>query len=129
MIEKKNIENLDLWLKQNTSLKIEIISLVKFETGQSNPTFKIKSDKKNYVLRSKPNGNLLKGAHRIDREYKVMQSLENSQIPVPKMYGYCGDAEVIGSEFYIMEFVEGNHEVDPYLKDYNHLQKERIYDH
>ncbi len=79
MIAKKLIENLDLWLNQNTPLKIEIVSLVKFETGQSNPTFVIKSDEKNYVLRSKPKGNLLKGAHRIDREYKVMNSLKNSQ--------------------------------------------------
>ena len=129
MIEKQNIKNLGLWLKQNTLLQIEIISLVKFETGQSNPTFIIKSDKKNYVLRSKPKGTLLKGAHRIDREYKVMDSLKNSQIPVPKMYCYCRDVEVIGSEFYIMEFVEGNHEVDPFLKHYNNLEKENIYDH
>ncbi|MDC1133311.1 phosphotransferase family protein [Alphaproteobacteria bacterium] len=129
MIEKQNIKNLGLWLKQNTLLQIEIISLVKFETGQSNPTFIIKSDKKNYVLRSKPKGTLLKGAHRIDREYKVMDSLKNSQIPVPKMYCYCKDVEVIGSEFYIMEFLEGNHEVDPFLKHYNNLEKEKIYDH
>ena len=129
MIEKQNIKNLGLWLKQNTLLQIEIISLVKFETGQSNPTFIIKSDKKNYVLRSKPKGTLLKGAHRIDREYKVMDSLKNSQIPVPKMYCYCKDVEVIGSEFYIMEFLEGNHEVDPFSKHYNNLEKEKIYDH
>ena len=129
MIEKQNIKNLGLWLKQNTLLQIEIISLVKFETGQSNPTFIIKSDKKNYVLRAKPKGTLLKGAHRIDREYKVMDSLKNSQIPVPKMYCYCKDVEVIGSEFYIMEFLEGNHEVDPFLKHYNNLEKEKIYDH
>ena len=129
MIEKKIIKNLGLWLRKNTLLQIEIISLVKFETGQSNPTFIIKSDKKNYVLRSKPKGTLLKGAHRIDREYKVMDSLKNSQIPVPKMYCYCKDVEVIGSEFYIMEFLEGNHEVDPFLKHYNNLEKEKIYDH
>ena len=129
MIEKKYIKKLGLWLKKNTLLQIEIISLVKFETGQSNPTFIIKSDKKNYVLRSKPKGTLLKGAHRIDREYKVMDSLKNSQIPVPKMYCYCKDVEVIGSEFYIMEFLEGNHEVDPFLKHYNNLEKEKIYDH
>ena len=129
MIEKQNIKKLGLWLKQNTLLQIEIISLVKFETGQSNPTFIIKSDKKNYVLRAKPKGTLLKGAHRIDREYKVMDSLKNSQIPVPKMYCYCKDVEVIGSEFYIMEFLEGNHEVDPFLKHYNNLEKEKIYNH
>ena len=129
MIEKKNLKKLGLWLKKNTLLQIEIISLVKFETGQSNPTFIIKSDKKNYVLRSKPQGTLLKGAHRIDREYKVMDSLKKSQIPVPKMYCYCKDLEVIGSEFYIMEFIEGNHEIDPFLKDYNNLEKEKIYDH
>ena len=129
MIEKKIIKNLDLWLKQNTQLQIEIISLVKFETGQSNPTFIVKSDKKNYVLRSKPKGILLKGAHRIDREYKVMSSLQNSKIPVPRMYAYCRDARVIGIEFYIMEFVEGNNEVDPFMVHYNNSQKEKIYDH
>jgi aminoglycoside phosphotransferase (APT) family kinase protein len=129
MIEKKIIKKLNLWLKENTKLHIEVISLVKFEIGQSNPTYIIKSDKKNYVLRSKPKGSLLKGAHRIDREYKVMHSLRHSQIPVPKMYGYCKDSEIIGSEFYIMDFVEGNHEVDPFLKYYNNVQRKEIYDH
>ena len=72
MNQKTIINNLNLWIKKNTKLEINIDSLEKFEIGQSNPTYIIKSDNENYVLRSKPKGVLLKGAHRIDREYKVM---------------------------------------------------------
>ena len=129
MNQKTIINNLNLWIKKNTKLEINIDSLEKFEIGQSNPTYIIKSDNENYVLRSKPKGILLKGAHRIDREYKVMFSLKDSNIPVPKMYGYCEDLEIIGSEFYIMEFMEGNHEFNPLLINYNKLQKEKIYSH
>jgi aminoglycoside phosphotransferase (APT) family kinase protein len=99
MNQKTIINNLNLWIKKNTKLEINIDSLEKFEIGQSNPTYIIKSDNENYVLRSKPKGILLKGAHRIDREYKVMFSLKDSNIPVPKMYGYCEDLEIIGNEF------------------------------
>jgi len=129
MNQKNIINNLNLWIKKNIKLEINIVSIEKIEIGQSNPTYIIKSGNEKYVLRSKPKGVLLKGAHRIDREYKVMFSLKESNIPVPKMYGYCEDLEVIGSEFYIMEFVEGNHEFNPLLKNYNKLQKEKIYSH
>ena len=127
MNQKIMINNLNRWIKKNIKLEINIDSLEKFEIGQSNPTFIIKSNNENYVLRSKPQGELLKGAHRIDREYKVMFSLRESNIPVPKMYGYCQDTEVIGSEFYIMQCIEGNNEVDPFLKKYNNIEKENIY--
>ena len=75
------------------------IELKKFDVGQSNPTYLMKTDKQNYVIRSKPLGNLLKGAHRIDREYKVMSALESSRIPVSKMHAYCEDTSIIGTEF------------------------------
>ncbi len=97
MSVKNKINSINLWLKKNTSIDEQILSIKKFETGQSNPTFLLKSDNKSFVLRSKPLGNLLRGAHRIDREYKVMSALSNSKIPTPKMYGYCSDGALIGS--------------------------------
>ena len=86
MLVKKNIKILNHWIKKNTTIEADILSIKKFEAGQSNPTYLLKSEYKNFVLRSKPTGKLLPGAHRIDREFKVMSSLEASTIPVPKMF-------------------------------------------
>ena len=127
MLVKKNIKILNHWIKKNTTVEADILSIKKFEAGQSNPTYLLKSEHKNFVLRSKPMGKLLPGAHRIDREFKVMSSLEASTIPVPKMFGYCQDEDLIGSEFYIMEYLEGNNEIDPLLTNYEVDQRDKIY--
>ena len=127
MLVKKNIKILNHWIKKNTTIEADILSIKKFEAGQSNPTYLLKSEHKNFVLRSKPTGKLLPGAHRIDREFKVMSSLEASTIPVPKMFGYCQDEDLIGSEFYIMEYLEGNNENDPLLTNYDVDQRNEIY--
>ena len=129
MSVKNKINSINLWLKKNTSIDEQILSIKKFETGQSNPTFLLKSDNKSFVLRSKPLGNLLRGAHRIDREYKVMSALSNSKIPTPKMYGYCSDEDITGSEFYVMEFINGAHEFNPDLTNYTSEQRDKIYKH
>jgi len=126
MIEKNKIVNLNSWIKNNTKLAIDVYELKKFEIGQSNPTYLMKTDNKNFVIRTKPQGELLKGAHRIDREHKVMCALENSKIPVPKTYGYCENIEIIGTEFYIMDFLDGNHEFDPFLAHYE-VEKKNNY--
>ena len=129
MSVKNKINNLNLWIREKTSLEEDILSIKKFEIGQSNPTYLLKANFKNFVLRSKPLGNLLPGAHRIDREYKVMSALIGSKLPVPKMYGYCNDVNVFGSEFYIMEFLDGSHEFDPILPHYSYNQRKQIYRH
>ena len=129
MSVKNKINNLNLWIREKTSLEEDIVSIKKFEIGQSNPTYLLKANFKNFVLRSKPLGNLLPGAHRIDREYKVMSALIGSKLPVPKMYGYCNDVNVFGSEFYIMEFLDGSHEFDPILPHYSSKQRKQIYRH
>jgi aminoglycoside phosphotransferase (APT) family kinase protein len=126
---KNKINSLNSWISKKTSLEEEILSIKKFEIGQSNPTFLLKSNNKSFVLRSKPLGNLLPGAHRIDREYKVMSALERSKLPVPRMYGYCDDISIMGSEFYIMEFLDGTHEFDPILPNYSPNQRKQIYRH
>ena len=79
----------------------------KFAGGQSNPTFLLRSGASRYVLRRKPPGQLLKSAHAVDREHRVMQALAPTAVPVPTMFALCTDESVIGSMFYVMEFVEG----------------------
>jgi aminoglycoside phosphotransferase (APT) family kinase protein len=83
------------------------LEIQQFEGGQSNPTFLIRSGGRGYVMRKKPPGKLLKSAHQVDREYRVMSALRSSGVPVPETYSLCRDASVIGSEFFVMEYVEG----------------------
>lgn len=79
----------------------------KFAGGQSNPTFKIDAASGTYVLRRQPPGKLLKSAHAVDREYRVMKALQDSGVPVPKVHYLCEDTSVLGSMFYVMEFKQG----------------------
>lgn len=78
-----------------------------FKGGQSNPTYQLVTPKKKYVLRRKPPGKLLKSAHMVDREYKVITALHGQGFPVARTYCLCEDEEVIGTIFYIMDCVEG----------------------
>ncbi|MBK8768337.1 MAG: phosphotransferase [Burkholderiaceae bacterium] len=95
--------------------------------GQSNPTFCVQAGGARYVLRKKPPGNLLPGAHAIDREYRVMQALAGTLVPVPRMLAYCDDAEVIGSPFYLMEYIDGRILVDQSLPGTQPAERTAIY--
>ncbi|MEL6978099.1 MAG: phosphotransferase [Pseudomonadota bacterium] len=79
----------------------------KFAGGQSNPTFKLTADSGAYVLRRQPPGELLKSAHAVDREYRVIAALRETDVPVPLAHHLCQDRAVIGSMFYVMSFEEG----------------------
>lgn len=98
-------------LKRYLSAKLDnfsgTITVQQYRAGQSNPTFYIEAADKRYVLRKKPPGQLLPGAHKIDREYAVQKSLHSVGFPVPCPVLYCADTGVIGTEFYIMEHVQG----------------------
>ena len=83
------------------------LKATKFDGGQSNPTYKIETESGQFVLRSQPLGKLLKSAHAVDREYKVYQSLAETEVPVPKVYHLCEDRDIIGSMFYVMALCEG----------------------
>lgn len=83
------------------------LAVEKFKGGQSNPTYLVTTPGKKYVLRRKPPGKLLPSAHAVEREYKVMTALHNTGFPAPKTYALCEDPEVIGTTFFIMDFVEG----------------------
>ena len=93
-------------------LKVE-----QFKGGQSNPTYKLVTPGKAYVLRRKPPGKLLPSAHAVDREFRVMKALGGQGFPAPVMHGLCMERDVVGTEFYIMDFVEGRIFWDPLLPD------------
>ncbi|XP_047315560.1 probable acyl-CoA dehydrogenase IBR3 [Impatiens glandulifera] len=92
-----------------------------FGFGQSNPTFLLEvsssgASVNRYVIRKKPPGKLLESAHAVEREFQVLQALSvHTQVPVPKVFCLCTDSSVIGTPFYIMEYLEGRIFVDPKL--------------
>lgn len=83
------------------------LTVEKFKGGQSNPTYLLTTPSRKYVLRRKPPGKLLPSAHAVEREYKVMTALHQTGFPAPKTFALCEDPSVIGTAFFIMDFVEG----------------------
>jgi aminoglycoside phosphotransferase (APT) family kinase protein len=100
-----------------------------FKGGQSNPTYKLITPTASYVMRAKPGpvAKLLPSAHAVEREFKVMQGLQGTDVPVPKMYCLCEDESVIGRAFYVMEFVEGRVLWDQSLPGMTNTQRGDIY--
>ena len=95
------------WINDNVKDSGNIKKIEQFKGGQSNPTYKISTEKNAYVLRRKPPGKLLPKAHAVDREYKVITALYETDVPVPKTYGLCEDDSVVGTPFFLMEYVDG----------------------
>ncbi|MGK2908368.1 MAG: phosphotransferase [Sphingobium sp.] len=98
---------LDRWMRASVEGYRGPLRVEQFRGGQSNPTFKLITPDKCYVMRRKPPGPLLKGAHAVEREAKVLIGLGKANFPVAKVYGLCTDDAVIGTWFYVMEMVEG----------------------
>lgn len=99
----------------------------KFAGGQSNPTYLIEAASGRYVLRRKPPGVLLKSAHAVDREFRVMAALANTAVPVPKVHCLCEDDSIIGTAFVVMEFLDGRILWDPALPDIPPAQRAAHY--
>ncbi|RZI78414.1 MAG: phosphotransferase family protein [Variovorax sp.] len=117
------------WLAANVSGFVPPVSLERFQGGQSNPTYLVTDGAgARYVLRKKPEGELLPSAHAVDREFRVMAALGDSEVPVARALGYCGDAGVIGTPFYVMAFVEGRVLWDPALPGSDNTERTAIYD-
>lgn len=96
--------------------------------GQSNPTFRVQAGAgRDYVLRKKPAGALLASAHAIDREYRVMKALAGSGVPVPRMLAYCEDDSLLGTPFYVMEFLQGRVFMDQALPGMGGAERAAIY--
>ena len=104
------------------------VKVEQFHGGQSNPTYRITAGDRRYVLRRKPPGPLLPSAHAVDREFRVMTALARTDVPVPKMYALCADPSVIGTAFYVMEYVEGRILWDPTLPGMTRAERAAHYD-
>ena len=98
---------LDRWMATNVEGYEGPLTVEQFRGGQSNPTYRLTTPARRYVLRRKPSGVLLKGAHAIEREARVLTGLARADFPVARVYGVCTDDAVIGAWFYVMEMVEG----------------------
>lgn len=103
--------------------------VTKFGTGQSNPTYKLEADSGTYVLRSKPPGKLLPSAHAVDREFRVMQALAQTAVPVPQVLHLAeAGASPNGRAFFVMRYLPGRIFWDPALPDLNAPERAAIYD-
>ena len=123
-----DLETLLPYLEENVEGFKGPAKIKKFSGGQSNPTFGITTPTGIYVLRCQPPGRLLKSAHAVDREYRVMAALADTEVPVPKVLHLCEDRELIGSMFYIMEFCDGRIFWDASLPELDEGERGRIFD-
>lgn len=104
------------------------LTVRQFSGGQSNPTFMLEATGRRYVLRKKPPGQLLKSAHQVDREFRAMKALAATDVPVPRMHVLCEDESVIGTSFYVMDYLEGRIFRNPQLPDCTRSERVAIYD-
>jgi aminoglycoside phosphotransferase (APT) family kinase protein len=106
---------LESWMGANVVGFRGPVAVEQFKGGQSNPTYRVTAGDRRYVLRRKPPGKLLPSAHAVDREFRVMSALAATDVPVPKMHALCMDESIIGTAFYLMDYVEGRVFWDPTL--------------
>jgi aminoglycoside phosphotransferase (APT) family kinase protein len=104
------------------------VQIRQFQGGQSNPTFHLRTDAGEYVLRKKPPGKLLPRAHEVEREHRVMAALADSDVPVPRMRLLCQDESVIGTSFFVMDYVPGRIFADPALRSSTPEDRAAIYE-
>ena len=123
-----DIEKLSDYLTQQLDEFTGIKQSKKFNTGQSNPTYLLETAEKKYVLRKKPPGKLLPSAHAVDREYRIIKALEETKVPVPKTVLLCKDESIIGTIFYVMEFVDGRIFWDPSLPEIDESKRMKVYE-
>ncbi|MET0984024.1 MAG: phosphotransferase family protein [Steroidobacteraceae bacterium] len=98
---------LSAWLNEHVEGFRGPLQVTQFKGGQSNPTFQLATPSRSYVLRRQPTGQLLRGAHAVDREARVISALASVDFPVPRVFALCEDPSVIGSLFYVMDKVPG----------------------
>ena len=120
---------LGAWLQQHLEGFAGPLSVEMFKGGQSNPTYKLITPGKSYVMRAKPGpvAKLLPSAHAVEREFAVMRGLQDTDVPVPQMYCLCEDESVIGRAFYVMECMQGRVLWDQSLPGMDPAERRAIY--
>ena len=123
-------DTLTAWLDRNLEGFSGPLQLEMFKGGQSNPTYKLITPARSYVMRAKPGpvAKLLPSAHAVEREFAVMRGLAGTDVPVPRMYCLCEDEAVIGRAFYVMEFMQGRVLWDQSLPGMTAAGRGEIYD-
>jgi aminoglycoside phosphotransferase (APT) family kinase protein len=125
-----DVAKLDAYLTANIPGFGSGLVVKQFQGGASNPTFLLATDggDKLYVLRKKPPGQLLASAHQVDREYRIMKALGQTDVPVPVMRWLCEDPEVIGTTFYVMDYLPGRVFRNATLPDLTPAERTKVYD-
>ncbi len=125
-----DVPALTAWMQGHVQGFAGPLQVEMFKGGQSNPTYKLITPGRSYVMRSKPGpvAKLLPSAHAIEREFRVMKGLAGTDVPVPHMYALCEDESIIGRAFYIMECMEGRVLWDQSLPGMEPAQRAAIYD-
>jgi aminoglycoside phosphotransferase (APT) family kinase protein len=125
--QRFDVASLESWMRAHVEGFDGPLTVEQFRGGQSNPTFRLATPGKRYVMRRKPAGKLLPSAHAVDREYRVITALAGSDVPVPKTYGLCMDEGVIGSAFFVMDFADGRVLWDGALPGMSNAERSAIY--
>lgn len=128
VMHKYDQRELEHYLQENVEGFGTLDAIEKFGDGQSNPTYKLTSGAQAYVLRAKPPGKLLKSAHAVDREFRVMKALEGTDVPVPRMYHLSSADTPMGTQFIVMEMMEGRIFWDPALPELSNQDRAAVYD-
>lgn len=123
-----DVERLERYMHEHVADFRGPLSVEQFKGGQSNPTFLLVTPGQRYVLRRKPPGKLLPSAHAVDREYRVISALHPAGIPVARSFALCEDETVLGTAFYIMEYVAGRVFWDQSLPGLAPAERRAIYD-
>ena len=119
---------LERYMREHVAGFTGSLTVRQFRGGQSNPTYYLTADGKEYVLRRKPPGKLLPSAHAVDREYRVITALGKTGFPVPRTHALCEDDAVVGTAFYIMDCVHGRVLTDPAIPGLTPRERAAIYD-
>ena len=125
--QRFDVGALEAWMRANVEGFRGPLAVEQFRGGQSNPTFRVSSPSGRYVMRRKPAGKLLPSAHAVEREYRIMTALAGTEVPVPRTYGLCQDDGVIGSAFFVMDYVEGRIWWDGTLPGMQAAERRAIY--
>src|ERR1700744_5287511 len=119
--------NLDAWMRDHVEGYQGPLTVLQFRGGQSNPTYRLDTPGRSYVMRRKPFGKLLPSAHAVDREFRIIAALGKQDFPVAKAYALCSDDSVIGAAFYIMSMEEGRVFWDPSLPSQTPEARRKIF--